>query len=138
MFTNKYKPAILIFFVLTLFLTSCVDDNEEEDIREYFAGTWKCREINTGFAYNVIIKIDSTTQTYINLYNFHQFGSNEKVSAIVSNLAIDIPSQLACNNTINVRGSGLMQNNKTTINLDYYVDDGNTLDTITAVYTKIY
>ncbi|MGB4094904.1 MAG: hypothetical protein WBJ99_03610 [Bacteroidales bacterium] len=138
MFTNKYKPAILIFFVLTLFLTSCVDDNEEEDIREYFAGTWKCREINTGFAYNVIIKIDSTTQTYIKLYNFHQFGSNEKVSAIVSDLAIDIPSQLTCNNTINVRGSGVMQNNKTTINLDYYVNDGSTLDTITAVYTKIY
>jgi len=136
MFTNKYKLSIFIFFILALFLTSCVDDNEEEDTREYFAGTWKCKEINTGFAYNVIIKIDSTTQTYIKLYNFHQFGSNEKVSAIVSDLAIDIPSQLTCNNTINVRGSGVMQNNKTTINLDYYVNDGSTLDTITAVYTK--
>lgn len=72
MIANKYKPAILVFFVFALFLTSCVDDNEEEDTREYFAGTWKCKEINTGFAYNVIIKIDSTTQTYIKLYNFHQ------------------------------------------------------------------
>lgn len=138
MFKIKYAPIILIVFLCTLFLTSCIDDNEDEDTREYFAGTWKCKEINTGFAYNVIIKIDSTTQTYINIYNFHQFGSNEKVRAIVNDLALDIPSQLACNNTINVRGSGIMQNNKTTINLDYFVNDGITLDTITAVYTKIY
>lgn len=136
MFKNKYTLFLLIF---TFFITTaCVNDNEDEDLREYFAGTWKCKEINTGFAYNVVIKIDSTTLNYINIYNFHQFGNNEIVRAIVNDLAVDIPSQLTCNNSINVRGSGLMQNNKTTINFNYIVNDGNTIDTINAVYTKIY
>lgn len=134
------KNLLSLFLILSLgsiLFISCQKDDpvDEQDARLDYIGQWLCTE-NGGMTYTVKIHLDSSTQTQIKLYNFHNLGMDEKANGIVTGNSMNIPNQSLCQGTIQLGGSGVMLSNKNSIEFTYTVNDGANLDTIYAVYAK--
>ena len=72
MFTNKYKPSILIFFILALFLTSCVDDNDfntNKDDRKF--ATQPTRVDTTNVTQLEVLGIYQVEGGFLYIYKFN-------------------------------------------------------------------
>jgi len=150
--TNKFNLMKKHFNILLIILTalafavsSCVPDEDDDetgpyvDPRSKFTGSWNCVENSKQFGqqtYNVNITLNPNNSTEILIANIYHFGFDEKAYAITSNNSATIPLQPICNNTNNIKGSGMLSGNSQ-INWTYYVDDGADIDTCTAVYTKL-
>jgi len=136
---KRFLYLFCALLVGSFLMTACEPDTNDDvnptDPRESYQGIWLCTE-STSMSYTVDISIDTTNSTQIKLFNFHHLGPEEMAYGIVSGTTVTIPSQTLCQGTITVEGIATMQSNKTTMNFDYYVSDGVTLDTIQAVYTK--
>lgn len=66
-----------LFLILAIAFVACRPDDPDDggdlpapDARLNYQGIWKCSEIG-GQAYNVNISLDTTTESQIKLYNFH-------------------------------------------------------------------
>ncbi|MEI7595307.1 MAG: hypothetical protein WCK02_06120 [Bacteroidota bacterium] len=141
------KTVINYLLALVLFssvLVSCEPDTvapdasqPDTDPREVYVGNWLCTE-NSKLAgqqtFTVSISLNPSNSTEVLIANFYLFGNDQKARALVAGNNISIPSQSLCNFTIS--GSGYIDNNKTTINWNYYVKDSQQNDTCTAVYAK--
>ena len=117
--------------------TTTPDENPDTDIRDKFVASWLCNEtskLNGQSTFTVAISLNPSNSSEVLIANFYLFGNDEKARALVTGNSITIPSQSFCNHIIS--GSGFIDNNKTTINWDYYVNDGQQTDTCSAVYTK--
>jgi len=142
---NTNLIILLFFAILVSFVGSCTPDEDGDngntyvDPRDKFTGSWKCTEMSRQFGsqtYNVNISLNPQNSTEILIANIYHFGYDEKARAITSNNSATIPLQPICNNTNNIRGSGMFSGNNQ-INWTYYVDDGADIDTCNAVYTRL-
>jgi hypothetical protein len=130
---NKVFKCLIVCSVL--FLASCEPDEETGPDREAFLGTWVCTETSqvfgtTSFQVNIVESSANESQVYIR--NFYNLGTTEQAYATISGKSINIPQQVVSNNTIS--GSGTLSGNR--INLSYSVNDGQTVDNVSAVLTK--
>ena len=126
---------------LSIFLTSCELDelsDSNSDVRDEFTGNWLVNENSTllGFrSYEVNIYKDAANDAQINILNFYKMGETDSIAAIVSTTEVNtlsIPSQNVNGNYI--EGNGAIDGNE--IDLVYYIDDGNDVDTVTSNYTR--
>ena len=141
--TNKMKKIIFgLSLLLNMLLISCKDDNlnnNEVDIRNEFTGNWLVIEKSKIVGernFEITINKDPTVDNKINIRNFYALGNSDSVFANVSTVEINtfiIPYQLVRNNGIN--GNGALSDNN--IEMVYYVDDGNSIDTISATFTRV-
>jgi len=144
-FPKKYKVSLkhfkYLFFILPLVfcMYSCEPDDPDdiptEDARTKFVGSWLCVEASQ-MSYTVNIKKSQANESQILLENFHHFGADESVYAIVAGFSLDIPQQLACDGTWEVKGSALMSSNEKNITFNYTASDFSNIDTISANYSK--
>jgi hypothetical protein len=135
---------IKTLLTLTLFsaLVSCTkeEDNSNKDIRTDFLGTWKCTQtskLNGSSQFTVNIKSDDNNASRINMFNFYNIGSVDSIYADVSTTAansLSIPKQTHSSDDIIGSGNDV---STTKLTFDYTVDDGNAVDTITAIFNKI-
>lgn len=135
---NQFKLGIV---AIAISLFSCTEDdlfNEDADSRDEFVGNWLASESSDllgSRVYEVDINKDSDFGSRINILNFYKLGVTDSVYATVSAIesnTITIPNQIVNNNGI--RGTGTLNGNE--INLVYYVDDGNDIDTVNTTYTR--
>jgi hypothetical protein len=138
----KNKIKHLIAGGVILLLAACQKDssNADGDIRTDYIGTWKCvqnSKITGASEFTVSISKDTSNASRINIANFYKLGSNSKVYATVSTVAantFDIPVQSVLSNYISGSGTEV---NSTKLTFSYTVDDGNEVDSLTAVCTKL-
>jgi len=139
---NNMKIKSFIAVTLLALLVSCTKEGEEtnKDIRTDYLGNWKCTQtskLNGNSQFTVNIKADANDDSKINMFNFYGIGANDSIYAIVSTTAansLSIPQQTHSSDYIAGSGNDV---STTKLTFDYTVDDGNAIDTITAVFNKI-
>ena len=130
------KVKIAIVFILFLFI-AC-EKEQDTDARNGFVGNWLVNENSSLLGqrtYEIRIAKDSINTSQIYIYNFYKIGMYHSVLSIVSesqNTAITIPTQTSKNNIL--EGSGTL--NKDVIAMNYFINDGNQIDTVSANYTR--
>ena len=130
------KVKIAIVFILFLFI-AC-EKEQDTDARNGFVGNWLVNENSSLLGqrtYEIRIAKDSINTSQIYIYNFYKIGMYDRVLSIVSetqNTAITIPTQTSKNNIL--EGSGTL--NKDVIAMNYFINDGNQIDTVSANYTR--
>lgn len=130
-------------------LNSCEKDPEEVieeefeaegDVRDRFIGNWTVSETSKLLGtrnYTVSIEKNSFSNQRVNMQNFYLLGTSgdtvvANISAVLAS-AITVPTQTV--NANSVGGSGTLVNDNR-ITFDYTVDDGNDIDTVSAVYIR--
>ena len=132
----KVKTPTAIVFILFLFI-ACKKE-QDTDARNEFVGNWLVNENSSLLGqrtYEIRIAKDSINTSQIYIYNFYKIGMYDSVLSIVSesqNTAITIPTQTSKNNIL--EGSGTL--NKDVIAMNYFINDGNQIDTVSANYTR--
>jgi hypothetical protein len=128
--------------VLSLMIYSCAPEKDDAaaptttDPKQKWIASWSCTETpkqGSPSTFTVHI-VDSSAADYVKIENFYNIGFQNKAYATVSGSSITIPSQ-NLSSSFNVHGSGTMVSN-TSITMNYYVSDGSSIDTISAVFTK--
>ena len=132
----KVKTPTAIVFIMFL-LIACKKE-QDTDARNGFVGNWLVNENSSLLGqrtYEIRIAKDSINTSQIFIYNFYKIGMYDSVLSIVSetqNTAITIPTQTSKNNIL--EGSGTL--NKDVIAMNYFINDGNQIDTVSANYTR--
>ncbi len=141
----------LLLLALSVNMVSCTEDEAEDleedlinddvngDDRLPYVGDWKVVETSKiigARSYWARIKKDDGFPQRVNIYNFYLLGDNkDSVIANVSNAlpdVITVPEQTRAGNFI--VGDGKLSNG--VITFKYTINDGNEIDTVTAVYSK--
>jgi len=135
------KKLIAGLYLLSLLFISCEDDNlnnSEVNINNEFAGNWLVREKSKMVGernFEVNIEKEPSEFNKIKIWNFYALGNSDYVFANISTVEMNtftIPYQVVRNNGID--GNGVLLDNK--IEMMYYVDDGNSIDSVTATFTR--
>ena len=135
------KKLIAGLYLLSLLFISCEDDNlnnSEVNINNEFAGNWLVREKSKMVGernFEVNIEKEPSEFNKIKIWNFYALGNSDYVFANISTVEMNtftIPYQVVRNNGID--GNGVLIENK--IEMIYYIDDGNSIDTVTATFTR--
>lgn len=128
-----------LFTILFSTFIACELDESEGDTRDVFEGQWSVSETSSILGnrnYLVDIESSESNASRIHLFDFYKLGFSDSVYATISAILSEtatIPSQVLHGNEIS--GSGTLVNDNL-INFKYYVDDGNDIDTVEAVYTR--
>jgi hypothetical protein len=139
----KIKSRLLLLLITGLVITfiSCEDDLFDDpfaDPVDKFLGTWKCNETEVPpdglWVYDVVITRNPQNSTEILISNFNLQGASERAKALITGNSLTIPTQLICDNTIEIKGSGNFRNGE--ITLTYTTLDGADLKSFNAKYFK--
>lgn len=134
-FFNVLKSIVIIGV-----LSSCQPDEflDDGDVRDEFVGEWAVDETGTySGAKNYILQIEKnvSNSTRVNIWNLYKLGYTDSIYASVSTVqsnTLTIPVQTLLGHTVN--GVGNISNDQ--INLTYYVNDGNAIDTLNAILSR--
>jgi len=132
----KMKSKI-IPFILLLSVVAC-EKESSDDSRNDFVGNWLVNESSKLLGqrtYLVTLSKDSLSDAQIIIDNFYKIGEGENVISSISTTesnTITIPGQNIKNNYI----EGIGKLNNDIIELNYFVNDGNSIDTVNANYTR--
>jgi hypothetical protein len=135
----RFAALFLVFSVSAAF-TACQPEEEPEpaDSRDPFVASWTCSETSSEIGavspYTVHINKSTTADADVLIENFYNMGFPIKATASISGTIITIPQQ-TFNSTYQLHGSG-SKTGANTINLTYYMNDGSTIDTCVATYTR--
>ena len=137
--------SFLIIGVLFL-MTSCEPDTDFDPTLnpvDELVGEWTVNENSNLYhssVYRVIIEKDSSRENSIFMYNLYHVGVDESTNAsVLGNTELMIAKQSICENTASlyIEGEGVITSNYRTIELEYLVNDGADIDTVSAVLTKL-
>jgi hypothetical protein len=133
--------SLIVVTFLAISFTSCEEDDLDGmfgDPVENFLGTWNCFETGDIFGdfgpFTVQIIRNSENSSEVLIKNFNYQGMDVSARAIIAGNTITIPRQGICDDTIEVKGSGIMENGE--ININYTTDDGADLENIVARFYK--
>lgn len=133
---TQLLSKLSLVFLIVLLLCSCKKDEPETviDSRDSFVGSWNVSDqLLTKANYQVRIFKDENNSEKVWLINFH--GTSDTAFGYISSKDITITPQVLSATHLNTGGSGLM-NGTTTINFQYYINDGAQQDTMIATYQK--
>tara|TARA_Y100000766_G_C18690614_1_gene499298 strand:+ start:124 stop:570 length:447 start_codon:yes stop_codon:yes gene_type:complete len=137
------KPIVIniknpLKILCILFLLLGCEKEKNNDVRDDFVGNWLVNENSSLLglrSYEVTIFKDSINNSGINIYNFYKLGIEDSVFSTISGIegtTLTIPSQTSKSNII--EGSGKIK--KDEIDINYFINDGNQIDTVSANYTR--
>lgn len=141
---KRHFTITCLIVIMMQVLVACSPDNSSDldptptDPRAKFAGNWSVNETWTKLNYVVTITIDDGTGTGVWISNFANTGSSGLPAlAYVSdnNITLAGPDQSIGEGLIVKGGGTISGTNK--INWNYTINDGATLFTAVAVYTKL-
>lgn len=134
---NKIRFLNVLMLCFFIGFTSCDEDDLDDmfgDPVEKFLGTWKCEETGDQDGYfgpfNVQIIRNPENSAEVLIKNFNYQGMNEQARALITSNTITIPRQRICDDTIEIKGSGLYRDGE--INMEYSTNTGATLENIVA------
>ena len=131
---NFFKSIIISCL---LFVSAC-EKEDKKNIRDEFEGDWLVNENSSLLnqrIYEVMITKDSLNNSGLYIFNFYKIGIYEGIFSTISttdNNVLTIPKQTVKNYII--EGFGEMKNED--IILNYFINDGNEIDTLIATYTR--
>ena len=134
------KFAGIIFTSIIIF-SSCAPEEENTtptptDTKYKWIGSWTCQEtagLNPA-TYTIHIS-DSSGTSLVTIENLYNSGFQTKVKATINSSNMTISNQPLGSGGYTIYGTGNMLNN-TSINLSFSVNDGSTIDNVTAILTK--
>ncbi|MBK21818.1 MAG: hypothetical protein CMP63_05825 [Flavobacteriales bacterium] len=136
-FQNKIKISLsVILFVFLFAIISCEKEDSDFQVNN-LSGNWLANENSSILGqriYETTIVTDSLDISTIKIYNFYKIGKEEIVFAAISDTRknITISEQTLKGNSI--EGNGKILDDE--INLNYFINDGNQIDTVKANYTR--
>lgn len=136
---NISFPVLWMMLFISFFSNCKTDSNydpDPSDARSRFVGQWSVTEVKKKLSYEVSITQDTQTSDGVLIYNFGGFGSSVAARAIVSGSKITLIANQEIVPGVTIDGSGTLSEN-TKIHWSYNIDDGATLISVTAIYTKI-
>lgn len=125
-----------LWVLLLVFATSCLPDENEDDPRLDWVGSWTCNETSGDFApqvYNITIDLGSGTDGIV-MRGLYNQGSSFRVDAIVSARSLTIPNQSTGGFQIN--GGGSANSNFTRIDFNFTINDGGGADNVQAYLVR--
>lgn len=142
LFKMNRKRNILfagLLLVTAVFVNSCAEEEPvtPSDDRDKLVDGWTCTENSSqagSSTYTVLISKSTTNTAEVLLENFYDISNQIKARVTVSGNNLTIPQQLLNGNQLN--GSGSMSGTNS-FTLTYYINNGSTIDTCTAVFTRI-
>ena len=133
----SYRISTLAAVAVALFAVSCQPDTTEPaDDRDKFVDVWHCVEQSSQVGqtnYDIHINLSTTNTSQVLMENFYNVGFSFKAVANISGTSLTLNQQTY--NASQLQGSGSMSGNNT-INMNYTVNDGSSIDTCTAVLTR--
>jgi hypothetical protein len=133
---NKNNLFAVLAFSLLLFTTGCekTEPDINTDDREKFIGTWNAISTGPGGTRNftLVIVASNSAPDQIILKGFDGGSANSNLPALVNGNNLAIVTTVISGETI--AGSGSYSNG--TLNFDFTVDDGQTLESRTCTATK--
>jgi hypothetical protein len=133
----SFRISMLTVVAVSLFAVSCQpDEAEPADDRDKFVDVWHVVETSSQIGntnYDVHINLSTTSTSQVLMENFYNVGFSFKAVAGVSGTSLTLANQTY--NASQLQGSGSMSGNNT-INMSYTVNDGSSIDTCTAVFTR--
>jgi hypothetical protein len=136
----KNNLIIFLFIWITIPLLSCsnepVPPATEKEIISEIARNWSCHVVGDGFPFDneATITSNPASDSQIFIYNFHNMGSTDKITATVkTDLSIIIPEQTVNNQTFS--GTGDISNDYTQITFEYTLENDTETLQISATFT---
>lgn len=133
----SFRLSMFTVIAVSLFAVSCQpDEAEPADDRDKFVDVWHCVEQSSQVGqtnYDVHINLSTTNTSQVLMENFYNVGFAFKAVANISGSSVTLNQQTY--NASQLQGSGSMSGNNT-INLNYTVNDGSSIDTCSAVLTR--
>jgi len=107
--------SMLLLVLTTFSLTGCEQDEDTTptDIRYDYVGTWIATESNSKSSdatYTVKITVDGTNSSQVILENYMNLGSSVKVTAVVTETTITVPTQTIDSWTVAGTGTLVAEN----------------------------
>jgi len=139
---KKFKafPVLSLIFLI-LALQSCTKDDtgpNNSDARVKFIGRWSVIESWHKSAYEVTISADPSSTGGVFIQNFaNPGGSGNPAAASVSGNTITLDYDQTIGDGWIINGGGIYSTATGKISWDYTINDGATLYTATATYTKL-
>ena len=132
---KKVFPFIAVLFLFVL--VACENDEfNVNDPRLNYVGTWDVNEKTGDFApqsYSVSIDLGDLASNIV-IRGLYAQGPSFLITAIVNGRNLEIPVQTRTGLTIS--GSGSSNSEFNSINLQFSVNDGSTVDNVTAEMKK--
>ena len=134
---NKMKILFKVISFTFLFVIISCEKEDSDFIVNEFEGNWLVNENSSILGqriYEATIFTDSLDISAIKICNFYKIGKEEIVFATISDTRknITISEQTLKSNSI--EGNGKILDNE--IILNYFINDGNQIDTVKANYTR--
>lgn len=134
------KLLLIILFGFMFSFVSCIEDMDDPfaDPVEKFLGSWRCEEEGSisggGWNYPVNISRNPENSAEILIQNFNLQGNSERARALITGNNMTIPTQLICDDTIEIKGSGTYSNGQ--VSFSYSTNDGATLENFSGRFYK--
>ena len=131
-----------IFFLAALFTSSvfvaCQPEEEPApaDARDVYVASWTLNENSSEIGattYTVHINKVTSNTTQVQIENFYNIGFSFKANVNIDGSSMVIPQQTYNGNQLHGSGTKTGANS---INMTYYVNNGTTIDTCTAVLSR--
>lgn len=134
------KLISLSILIASFTFMSCEEEEKssDADIRDEFIGNWLVFENSKLLgirSFEVDIVKSQNNNEQISISNFYKLGVNDTTNANVSSVqstTFIIPIQTVSGHFIN--GTGALSGDE--IEMVYYIDDGNDVDTVSATFTR--
>lgn len=133
--TLKFKNLALVTLLFVV-ATSCLPDEDDEDPRLNWVGSWTCNETSGDFApqvYNVTIDLGSGSDGIV-LRGLYNQGSSFRIDAIVSGRNFSIPNQ--SKDGFQISGDGSANSGFTRIDFSFSINDGGGADNVQAYLVR--
>ena len=131
-----------IFFLAALFTSSffvaCQPEEEPTpaDARDVYVASWNLNENSSLIGpnqYTVHINKSTTNTSQVQIENFYNIGFAFKANVNINGNSMTIPQQTYNGNQLHGSGTKTGANS---ISMTYYVNNGTTIDTCTAVLSR--
>ncbi len=129
---KKLISSIILSTALIVAMTSCEEDSDTDlDIAAELAGVWIFNETQGDFApQTYTVTITRLGANDIEMKNFYNLGNSNKVSATLTGSGISIPTQSVNGNAVS--GSATYNDDFDSMNLNFSVNDGASVDNVVA------
>jgi hypothetical protein len=138
---KKFSLYTVTLVLISVFVFSCApeedgNDNAPIDQKQKWIGNWTCQETaGMNPATYTIHIIDSVGTNYVLIENLYSSGFSTRAKGLINATNLTIANQPLGSGGYSVDGNGNMANN-TTVNMNFNVNDGSSVDNVVATLTK--
>ncbi len=130
------KTALVVLLFVSALFVACQPEEEAPAGRDVYIAAWTLNETSSQIgatSYTVHINAVTANTTQVQIENFYNFGFSFKAIADINGNTMTLAQQTYNGNQLHGSGTKTGTNS---INMSYYVNNGTTIDTCTAILSR--